>query len=599
MKLKTRILIALGLMALLIVSLAAASTYFVQHVASASESILKDNYASIGAVNTMIDALDRMDNAVLYARLDPEKAATHRSAFTSADSVFAISLIFAEKNITEPGEKEILNKLRSGYERYRSEQLEGSESNEPQYDSLKATCIELLNINTKGMNLRNLKAKEAATQAVLYTTLLVGFALLLTIVMLIRFPALVIKPISELTAKIRQIANHKYAEHIEVKSQDEIGELALSFNQMALRLEEYDRSNIDALIAEKKQSEAIVKSMNDGVVVLTKDLSIVTVNAVAAQLLGTVESDLIGKNATDVGQHNNLLAKLIQNIDSTNGKPGDEAYLQIFNKGKEEYYLKDIIRIERTEGDPATALGYVIELKNVSEFKALDEAKSGFVATVSHELRTPLSALNMSLRLLQDERIGNLDPEQAKILDAMKQEIRRLLRIVNELLELSRAEIGAEVMHIEPVSSESIVDAAVTPMMLQADQKNVSLEISLQPNLPTVRADNGKIAWVLINLLSNAIRYTPSGGRVTLEVTAQNNNVEFSVSDTGIGIEPQNLERIFDKFFQVRGKSVEAHSGVGLGLAISKEIIEAHGGRISAESEVAKGTTFTFFLRTI
>jgi two-component system, NtrC family, sensor histidine kinase KinB len=606
MKLKTRILIALALMALLIVSVAIASTYFVQRLGSASESILQDNYASIGAVDKMIDALDRMDNAILYARLDPKEATKHKAAFSSADSIFANSLVFAEKNITEPGENKILGELRNRYERYRSQAPAPSQIGEhiagrigPLYDSLKGSCIELLNINTKGMNLRNLKAKEIANQAILYTTLLVGFALLLTLVMLIRFPALVIKPISELTSKIRQIANHKYAEHIEIKSQDEIGELASSFNQMATRLEEYDRSNIDALIAEKKQSEAIVKSMNDGVVVLTKDLTIVTANAAATKLLGIEEGDLIGKSAKDVGQYNSLLAKLIKNIDSTNGKPDDETYLQIFNKGKEEYYLKDIIRIERTEGDPASALGYVIELKNVSEFKALDEAKSGFVATVSHELRTPLSALNMSLRLLQDERIGQLNPEQTKILDAMKQEIRRLLRIVNELLELSRAEVGAEVMHIELVSPEGIVEAAVTPMMLQADQKNISLEINVQPNLPTVRADNSKIAWVLINLLSNAIRFTPSEGKVKLEVAMRNSHVEFSVTDTGIGIKPQDLERIFEKFFQVREKPVESHSGVGLGLAISKEIIEAHGGRISAESEVGKGTTFTFFLRSL
>ncbi len=601
MKLKKRILIALGLMALLIVSLALASTYFVQRLGSASENILKDNYVSIVAAHSMLDALDEMDNAVLRSHLDTaEKAIQYTLLFDHADSIFARNLSIAEGNITEPGEKELLVELRKRYELYKSEapaSIPVGERIGPLYDSLKVSCIALLDLNTKGMHLRNVKAKEVSNQAILYTILLVGFALLLTLGMLLRFPALVIKPISELTTKIRNIANRKYSEHIEVTSQDEIGELASSFNQMAVRLEEYDRSNIDALIAEKKQSEAIVKSMNDAVVVLTRDLDVVTVNAVAAQLLGIAESDLIGKNANDVGLNNNLVAKIIENIDSTGSN--DEAYLRIYNDGKEEYYLKDVIRIERTEGDPASALGYVIELKNVSEFKALDEAKSGFVTTVSHELRTPLSALNMSLRLLQDERIGTLNPEQAKILDAMKQEIRRLLRIVNELLELSRAEVGAEVMHMEAVSPEGIVDAAVTPMMLQADQKHVNLEINLPPNLPMIRADNSKIAWVLINLLSNAIRFTPAEGKVKLEVLSQNNNVEFSVTDTGIGIEPQNLERIFDKFFQVRGNVSEHHSGVGLGLAISKEIIEAHGGRISAQSEVGKGTTFTFYLRSL
>jgi PAS domain S-box-containing protein len=386
---------------------------------------------------------------------------------------------------------------------------------------------------------------------------------------------------------------------VEIRSHDEIGELSLSFNQMASRLDEYERSNIDELIAEKKRSEAIVKSMNDGVLVLSPDFTILVVNSVAIELLGLSESELVGKDAREVAGHNNLVAKIVNDITSPNGKQeNEEAYLRIYHDLKEEFYITDIIRIERTEGDPTTALGYVIELKNVSEFKALDEAKSGFVTTVSHELRTPLSALNMSLRLLQDERIGQMNPEQTRLLDAMKQEIRRLLRIVGELLELSRAEVGAELMHLDMVSPESIIDAAVTPMMLQADQKQINLEINFPPSLPPVRADSSKIAWVLINLLSNAIRFTPSGGSVKFNVMALDNQVEFSVSDTGIGIEPQNLERIFDKFFQVHGKSTDHHSGVGLGLAISKEIIEAHGGRLWAESEVGKGSKFVFSLIT-
>jgi signal transduction histidine kinase len=204
----------------------------------------------------------------------------------------------------------------------------------------------------------------------------------------------------------------------------------------------------------------------------------------------------------------------------------------------------------------------------------------------------------MSIRLLQDERVGTLNTEQNRLLEAMKSEVRRLLRIVSELLELSRAEIGAELMHMDLIPPESIIDAAVTPMMLQADQKDVILDIDLPANLPSIKADSSKISWVLINLLSNAIRFTPSKGRVHLSVSESSNHVEFVVNDTGSGIEPQYLDRIFDKFFQVDSKPGEQHSGVGLGLAISKEIIEAHGGKIWVKSEVGIGSTFGFYLTT-
>jgi PAS domain S-box-containing protein len=585
--------------------LALGATFFMKRLGNASENIMKDNFSSIVDANAMIDALDLMDNAVSHSMLESgSNVDGYRGIFLRADSVFQHNLVLAEDNITEPGEGVILKELRKRYSGYTRSATVSLMSRKvllrdlaPQYDSVKASCIALLNVNTKGMNIRNHRAEEVSKDAILYTVLMAGIALILAIILIFRFPALVINPISELTTKIKSIANRKYSERIEVKSNDELGELAVSFNQMASKLDEYERSNIDALIGEKKRSEAIVKSMNDGVIVLGNDLSIILVNSVASQLLGLSESELIGKDVREVAKTNNLLEKLIKDIlIPSEKKNGEDSYLRIYHETKEEFFLKDIIRVELNEGDPSTALGYIIELKNVSEFKALDEAKSGFVTTVSHELRTPLSALNMSLRLLQDERIGPVNTEQARILDAMKQEIRRLLRIVSELLELSRAEVGAELMHMLPVAPENIVDAAVTPTMLQADQKHIHLEIDLPDNLPSVKADESKVAWVLINLLSNAIRFTPSGGNVTLKIAQSGSIVEFSVRDSGVGIEPQNLSRIFDKFFQASTKQADHHTGVGLGLAISKEIIEAHGGKIWAESEYGKGSTFRFYL---
>lgn len=606
MTLKTRILLALGAMTLILVAIAVASSLFLSRLGTASEHIMKDNFISIEEATSMIDALDMMDNAVSKRFFSPIADFPQLAiVFQNSDSIFAHDLVLAEHNITEPGEREILIRLREQYNSYKHLALATSLSHEdfirlvaPAYDTLKASCLALLDVNKQGMYIRNDRAKIAAREATMYTLLLSAFAVLLALGILFRFPALVLDPLAELTAKIKSIAERKYSERIEPTSHDEIGALAVSFNQMAAKLDEYERSNIDALIAEKKQSEAIVKSMNDGVIVLGRDRTIVLVNTVGSELIGLPEGDLVGRDATTVATTNNLLNTLLQKLDTDpTGASAEDSYLRIFRNGKEEYFLTDVIRIERTEGDPSTALGYVIELKNVSGFKALDEAKSGFVTTVSHELRTPLSALNMSLRLLQDERIGSLNPEQARLLDAMKQEIRRLLRIVNELLELSRAELGASLMHMEAVTAESIVDAAVTPVILQADQKGIALEINLPDVLPLVRADSSKIAWVLINLLSNAIRFTPTGGTVTLSVVATNDStLLFTVKDTGIGIEPQNLERIFDKFFQAQTNGADQHTGVGLGLAISKEIINAHGGKLWAESEIGKGSTFLFYL---
>ncbi|MBS1902225.1 MAG: HAMP domain-containing protein [Bacteroidetes bacterium] len=606
MKLRTRILLALGLMTVLIGALAVASAFVVKRLGTASENIIKDNFISIEAANYMTDALDEMDNAVSHRLFAPKtRALDYRATYARNDSMFRKYLSVAESNVTEPGERDILQALHSRYNEYTQKASADSLTYASylvdlaqHYESLKASCIALLEVNKKGVYLRNERAKRVAAEAILYTILLAIGALVIAIIMLVRFPRLVIHPITELTSKIKAVANRKYSERIEYAAHDEIGELATSFNQMATKLDEYERSNIEAVITVKKRSEAIVGSMSDPVIVLSDDWSIVLVNAVASGLLGVTEEDILGKDARVVAKTNNLLAELIKDIEIPTARiTADKGYLRIYNNGKEEFYLKDVIRINRTKEETGTPLGYIIELKNISEFKALDEAKSGFVTTVSHELRTPLSALNMSIRLLQDERVGSLNTEQSHLLEAMKFEVRRLLRIVSELLELSRAEIGAELMHMESVTAENIVDAAVTPMMLQAAQKQVTLDIHLPSELPFVRADSSKISWVLINLLSNAIRFTPPGGIVRLLVSEKNATVEFVVSDTGVGIEPPYLDRIFDKFFQVDLNKTDQHSGVGLGLAISKEIVEAHGGKIWVNSEVGKGSTFGFSLR--
>jgi signal transduction histidine kinase len=271
-------------------------------------------------------------------------------------------------------------------------------------------------------------------------------------------------------------------------------------------------------------------------------------------------------------------------------------YIRIAFREREEFFLKEILNVT-DDSDQKKILGYIIILKNVTGFKELDELKSGFVATVSHELRTPLSAMNMSLRLLQDDRIGKLNEEQSRITGAMKEEVKRLLKLVNELLDLSRIESGSDLLKYSSVKADELIDAAITPMLLQFEQKNITIETDVEPGLPSVKADANKIAWVLINLLNNAVRYSRPNSKILLSAVLKNESVIFSVKDFGSGIEPQYLKRIFEKFAQVKQKNIEnLNKGVGLGLAISKEFVNAHGGEIWVKSEIGKGSEFSFSL---
>jgi len=383
---------------------------------------------------------------------------------------------------------------------------------------------------------------------------------------------------------------------MEVNSENELGKLAVSFNRMAEKLEEYERTNIEMLIAEKKRAEAIVKSMIDGIIVLDENMNVILVNNTGVELIGLREKDILGKDVRNVSESNSLVRNLTGEL--VNPEPGKNKlnYIRIVFREKEEFFLKEIIKVN-DESDPGKILGYIIILKNVTGFKELDELKSGFVATVSHELRTPLSAMNMSLRLLQDERIGEMNDEQLRLTGAMKEEVKRLLKLVNELLDLSRIESGGDMLNFREVRAEELIDAAITPMLMQLEQKNIELETAIEESIPPVKADPNKIAWVLINLLNNAVRYSPEGAAIQLKVKRVDNKIVFSVKDHGAGIEPQYISRIFEKFVQVKTKNVESlNRGVGLGLAISKEFVNAHGGEIWVKSEVGKGSEFSFSL---
>ena len=242
-------------------------------------------------------------------------------------------------------------------------------------------------------------------------------------------------------------------------------------------------------------------------------------------------------------------------------------------------------------------IGKVIILKNITEFQQLDEAKTNFIATISHELKTPISAIKMSLKLLEDNRIGRVNPEQKQLLGNIDEDARRLLQITGELLDMAQVETGKLTLNFGSTHPINIVDYALKAVKFTAEQKQVAIHIKCDENLPDVRADLDKTTWVLINLLSNAIKYSHEKSVVDLVVKkVKGNDIEFSVADHGQGIENRYLSRIFERYFKVPGATVD-QTGTGLGLAIAKDFIEAQSGKIGVESELGEGSRFYFTLK--
>ena len=253
-----------------------------------------------------------------------------------------------------------------------------------------------------------------------------------------------------------------------------------------------------------------------------------------------------------------------------------------------------IINAEADDDEPHN-LGDVILLKNITEFKELDSAKTTFISTISHELKTPISAILMSLQLLEDKRVGVLNDEQEQLSNSIKENADRLLGITGELLNMTQVEAGKLQMMPKITKPIELIEYAIKANQVQADKFGIQIEVEYpEEKMPKLFVDSEKIAWVLTNLLSNAIRYSKENGRVVIGARHDGDFVEMYVQDFGKGIDPRYHQSIFDRYFRVPGTKVQ---GSGLGLSISKDFVEAHGGTLAVQSELGKGSRFVIRLK--
>jgi PAS domain S-box-containing protein len=586
MKIKTKLSLGLGFLFALILLLAGLGAYYTNRLAIETREVLKDNYETLDYAQNMLRATD--------ALLLPDSL-----NYPQAIKAFETNLQYQHQNITEAGEKAATSGIEENFALLKKTLILGGDFPPKTYliTSIRQQLFWLIDINFQAITQKSNAARETAQQAVMYLVIIGSISILVTLAFIIYFPGYVANPIRKLTESIKQIANRNYEQRLNFAGQDEFSEVAESFNQMAQKLDEYEHSNLAQLMFEKQRIETIINKMPDAIIGLDQNRLLLFINREAEILLGLPGADIIGQYAPDVALHNDQLRQLLT-------EP-TQIPIKILANGKESYFHKEVLVIQATgSAEIPILIGQVIILKNITHFQELDQAKTNFMATISHELKTPISAIKMSLKLLLDDRIGSLNAEQTKLLTDIQEDAGRLLRITGELLDLAQVETGNIHLHISPTLPAAIIAYACKAMAVQAEQKQIMLEIQVPDDLPLVQADLEKTAWVLVNFLSNAIRYSPPTAKIIVRAKLTINEgqpgcwVCFSVQDFGQGIAPQYQERIFDKFFQVP-TSDNIKSGTGLGLAISKEFITAQGGTLWVESELGEGSTFNFHLPAI
>lgn len=572
LRIKTKLSLGLGFLFAVIVLLTAAGLYSLNRLSGDAQAVLQDNYLSL----ELTERMHRMLDNYVADLAEGSPAGAARDGFITE---FEKSLTRQERNVTEPGELEATQDLRSQFDVLKKD----SSLVASRFSDIRQSLHRVNELNMNAIVRKNEAARQTAEQANVLLGIIAVLSFLISFVFIVNFPGYIADPIRQLTESIRQIADRNYSERLFFKSRDEFGELAAAFNDMASRLDAYEHSSLAELLFEKKRMETLLDNMSDAVLVLDEKNRVLFANPIACQLLSVKKSDLTGRYAPDAALHNDLLRSLLQTDSSHTFK--------IYHNDKESFFQKEtfVVRVERP--NMSADAGVVILLKNVTSFKELDQAKTNFIATISHELKTPISGIKMSLSLLEDKRVGALNEEQQKLLAHIRSDSQRLLGITTELLDLAQVETGNIRLNISPSDPYALLQYALEAVQVEAEQKQLLLETQVEGNLPQVRTDPDKITWVMINLLTNAIHYSPEKSRILIEMRKEQEYLLVSVRDFGKGIEERFRSRVFDRYFQVPGSP---QSGTGLGLAICKEFVEAQGGQVGLESEVGKGSRFYF-----
>lgn len=375
------------------------------------------------------------------------------------------------------------------------------------------------------------------------------------------------------------------AEPLRDPSGDELGDLSRSLNQMAQEIQKH----LEALSAQEGQLRAILESMEEGVLVVAPQGHIALANPAVSKIFSLGEIGLEGRKPLEIFRQPEL-HQLIDRVQKS-GEPKSLELTNPYPPAKTFWVSGVALPVS------ATQRGVILVYHDITELKRLEEARKELVANVSHELRSPLTAMKGFVENLQEP--GLVESERQRFLEIVEKNLRRMERLLADLLYLSNLELGRVELTLRPLSLTEIADEVFSTFQEEAKKKNITMENNLSSSLPPLRADHDRLSQILVNLLDNALKYTPEGGKVWLEAQLmEGGRLQIIVGDTGIGIPPAHLPRLFERFYRVDKARSRELGGTGLGLAIVKHLVLAHGGTVSVESKPGIGSRFFFTLPT-
>ena len=584
MRLHTKITLGFLAMLALLLGIGGYAYYTVERLGRAGQAILKDNFYSVQLGQQMLQA----EEALAARPTDAASLASLRSL-----------LVREAGNITEIGEQRTVDSLMLTLATYPGAAPGAT------LGQLRQLTHRMVALNMSALARKNSRADHTATQA---STYLVLFAVLSTLVGLMlvgSVPQAAVGGLRKLAAALDHATRTNFAATVPVESCDEVGQVTTAFNRLLVHLQDARSLSLADLTTERNRMSSLVQTLDEALWLLDGKRRVLVANPTACELLGLPESQVVGRPASELAASSPAFAQVLAPLllPAAQRPAGPLPLALVAPDGQATHYqltVHDTVAYNLAR-DQMEFTGSVLALRNVSAFKSLDQVKSGFLATAAHELKTPLSSINFNLKLLHDPRTGTLTTEQQEIVAAIKEENQRLLHVVGELLTVARLDAGESIpLDPRPTAVPDLVAAATTPLHLQLRARQLTLATHLPADLPPVRADLEKTAWVLLNLLVNAVRYSPEQGRIELSATPTPDGraVRVQVRDHGPGIAPALQGRIFERFAQGPAPAAVPGepAGTGLGLSISREFIASQGGELGVESTPGEGSTFYFTL---
>ncbi len=598
--LRQKISLGFGGLLVIIVVIGGQSILHLSRLGESIDVILRENYRSVIACQQMKEALERIDSGLLFTLLGDSRQG--EELILKNEGVFEKALQVELNTITLPGEGEKAALLKDDYARYEAALDKVKDPTQtpevrrdayfqallPLFGQIKATADAILQMNQQNMNDANNRARENAGAAQRQMFVLLGLGTLIALTFVVFAGRWILRPVRSLIKSADEIRRGNLDLVVPVDSRDEIGHLAESFNAMAASLREFRRTDQARLIRVQRATQQAFDRLADPIAVADLEGKIEVSTEPARSSFGMRP----GVSVRDLPFGLDGLFSRALNEGRPVPPRNEQKLIQQFVGGEERFFRPEAVPILDPERQPT---GVILVLQDVTQLRQQDEIKRNVIRTVSHQLKTPLTSVRMAIHLLLEERIGPLNEKQAELLVTAREDSERLHTILNNLLDISRMEAGRAGLDLLAISPQMLIMDALEPYRRAAQDQGVMLAVDVRGSLSSVLVDRSRISDVFGNIISNALQHTPPGGRITVSAKEEEDVVRISVSDTGVGIPEAYLSTVFEPFVRVPGR--KESEGAGLGLAIAKEIVEAHGGKVGVKSREGQGATFSFTLR--